>query len=690
MLSPVELLERLGDLDTFRRSRSRGATRHRSLRDTIAWSYALLDHDDQRCFDRWSVLTGPFTIDDAHVVGADGHTNDTLDRLDRLVSDSLLATSSVAGVTHYRQLEVVRAYARERLVASGEWDATWQRFVDLVTERATAIATDAATAWGGTSLATTISRLDQHLAALRWCLEHDDRPARSLILVATLWGVVHQARAGEIAPLAELALERWNEPTLPVWADAAATVATCRYLAGRPADAIALAERALPDASESPYAPCTLRRVIAHSLVAIGDLPRAIEQLSSAIELANERVPALAAEMTVSCAELSVTLADRTPDSPAVCAEQLAIVRRIATAAERAGASVNEIWARSVEASVLTRVDETQAQAAAQRALDQATAAAYPAAESVNLHTLATLALGAGDLVAAAASTRSLIDGLVARGAECELRNGLRLAAALLERHGDPAWEDLAATVDDLPVVSLFSLPGRERTVLPRAHGTPMELRSAVSAARRGLDRVRHGEAEPLRPGRIAVDDRAPEVNEWCPEGELWRLTYAGVTVRVPSSKGLRTIGRLLAAPGTDIHCLDLADAGVEDRPTGDVIDALARRAYEQRIRELQAEVDEAEADADLFRAERAHAELDTLVDHLTSAVGLGGRTRRERDTTERARSAVTQLIRSTIRRLRASHPGLADHLDASIETGIHCRYRPPWPTLWSSVGPPG
>src|SRR5690606_24317587 len=42
VLAPTELLERLGDLDTFRRPRSRGAARHRSLRDTIAWSYALL------------------------------------------------------------------------------------------------------------------------------------------------------------------------------------------------------------------------------------------------------------------------------------------------------------------------------------------------------------------------------------------------------------------------------------------------------------------------------------------------------------------------------------------------------------------------------------------------------------------------------------------------------------------------
>src|SRR5690606_5262761 len=133
------------------------------------------------------------------------------------VADSLLATTSVAGVTHYRQLEVVRAYARERLVTSGEWDTTWQRLVDHVTARAIRLATDVSAGWDRSSLATSVSRLDQHLAALRWCVDHDDAPDRSLLLVATLWGVVHQGHVDEIAPLAERVLERWDDPTTPGW-----------------------------------------------------------------------------------------------------------------------------------------------------------------------------------------------------------------------------------------------------------------------------------------------------------------------------------------------------------------------------------------------------------------------------------------------------------------------------------------
>lgn len=154
--------------------------------------------------------------------------------------------------------------------------------------------------------------------------------------------------------------------------------------------------------------------------------------------------------------------------------------------------------------------------------------------------------------------------------------------------------------------------------------------------------------------------------------------------MHVRSSKGISDIGRLLARPGVDVHCTDLAGVAVEERTTGELIDERSRREYEDRVRELQAEVEEAEADADHARADRARAELDAIVDHLTSALGLGGRARRHTDSVERARSAVTQRIRSTIKRLRGVHPTLAAHLEASVRTGTYCSYRPERPTTWA------
>jgi hypothetical protein len=49
----------------------------------------------------------------------------------------------------------------------------------------------------------------------------------------------------------------------------------------------------------------------------------------------------------------------------------------------------------------------------------------------------------------------------------------------------------------------------------------------------------------------------------------------------------------------------------------------------------------------------------------------------------------VTQRIRSTIKRIAAHHPGLGEHLAASVSTGLYCSYRPAHTTIWTvSIDP--
>ena len=113
--------------------------------------------------------------------------------------------------------------------------------------------------------------------------------------------------------------------------------------------------------------------------------------------------------------------------------------------------------------------------------------------------------------------------------------------------------------------------------------------------------------------------------------------------------------------------------------------DAEARRRYQDRIRQLQAEVDEAEANADLGRRERAEMELDRLVEELSSAYGLGGRARSVGAAAEKARSAVRWRLRAAIARIAEHDAELGAHLDRSIETGRFCRYRPDEPVDWQT-----
>lgn len=161
----------------------------------------------------------------------------------------------------------------------------------------------------------------------------------------------------------------------------------------------------------------------------------------------------------------------------------------------------------------------------------------------------------------------------------------------------------------------------------------------------------------------------------WVLEGDSWRVSYRGTTVRVRDSKGMRDLAALLAAQGKEIGSLDLygVDAPLE-HDTGEVLDATAREAYKKRLREL--------SDAESLSPQQA-VEQQFLLDQLASAYGLGGRVRRTGSSAERARSAVTARIRETIRRLDELDPALGRHLRASVRTGTFCSYTPEAPVAW-------
>jgi hypothetical protein len=166
-------------------------------------------------------------------------------------------------------------------------------------------------------------------------------------------------------------------------------------------------------------------------------------------------------------------------------------------------------------------------------------------------------------------------------------------------------------------------------------------------------------------------------------EGELWTLVFDGHTARVTDMKGLPDLARLLARPGLEVHCLELADRPVSSAQPDKVVDDRARREIEARVRELREEIEEADARYDAARAERAREELEGIVDVLSGAFGLHGRARALGSDAERARSAVTWRVRSAIRRISAVHPRLGRHLENAVRTGAFCAYMPETPIRW-------
>ncbi len=187
-------------------------------------------------------------------------------------------------------------------------------------------------------------------------------------------------------------------------------------------------------------------------------------------------------------------------------------------------------------------------------------------------------------------------------------------------------------------------------------------------------------------PTRLAPPTGTPDgTDRFMRDGELWTLCFDGQTVRLRHAKGLQDLARLVAAPGREVHAAELAGGRVVSAGLGDVLDPRARAEYRERLRDLDEELAEAEAFADLARAERARTERDFLVAELTGAVGLHGRARKAGDPDERARKAVSLRIRQAIDRITAVHPGLGRHLTNSVRTGLYCSYQPETARLWKT-----
>lgn len=167
-------------------------------------------------------------------------------------------------------------------------------------------------------------------------------------------------------------------------------------------------------------------------------------------------------------------------------------------------------------------------------------------------------------------------------------------------------------------------------------------------------------------------------------DGQLWTMAFGGVSVQLTHQKGFLDLAQLLARPGVEMHCLELADRPAEPTGHAPMLDDRARRELQARVRDLQREIDDADAACDLGRAEVARQELDQIVEHLSDAVGLGGRSRHLGSAAERARSAVTWRIRSAIRKVAATHTRLGRHLENAVRTGTFCVYEPESPTTWT------
>ncbi|HET9222813.1 MAG TPA: NB-ARC domain-containing protein, partial [Roseiflexaceae bacterium] len=120
--------------------------RHQALRNTIAWSYELLNAEEQLLFRRLGVFVGGCTIEAAETICSElslepeafRHTSSklrvrdaqasTLNLIESLVDQSLLRqVDATSDEPRFTMLETIREYAVEQLVASGEAERLRER-----------------------------------------------------------------------------------------------------------------------------------------------------------------------------------------------------------------------------------------------------------------------------------------------------------------------------------------------------------------------------------------------------------------------------------------------------------------------------------------------------------------------------------------------------------------------------------
>jgi len=111
--------------------------RHQTLRAALEWSHGLLTAPEQTVFAALGVFSGSFALESAQalVAGPEMDAWAVLEHLGGLVDKSLVAVEGGAtDAPRYRLLETTRAFALERLAASGATPRTLRRHAEVTLE----------------------------------------------------------------------------------------------------------------------------------------------------------------------------------------------------------------------------------------------------------------------------------------------------------------------------------------------------------------------------------------------------------------------------------------------------------------------------------------------------------------------------------------------------------------------------
>jgi predicted ATPase/class 3 adenylate cyclase len=295
LLSPKSLLARLDQALDISAYGSQQPSRQRTLRETIGWSYDLLNTSEQAFFRRLGVFSGGSDLDAVVAVArADESGEDPLDAVAVLVDASLVTIAEADGQPRVTMLETVRIFARDQLQAAGESDAfgsAHARYYLGIAERLQSLRESQHLE----ALRLAETELDNFRAALTWTLQQDpDGVSRAedvrtgLRLCSTLgWFWYMSGHLAEGRRWFEHLVDRTNGAPSAELASCYGDLANLLIAAGEPERAVGLAGRglamakALGDSERVAFALGVLGTAELHT----GELAAASRTLEESLEL---------------------------------------------------------------------------------------------------------------------------------------------------------------------------------------------------------------------------------------------------------------------------------------------------------------------------------------------------------------------------------------------------------------------
>ena len=253
-MSPQDVRDHLGDRFRLLSGSRRGLERHQTLRNTVQWSYDLLDDDERAVLGCCSVFAGGFDLAAAtHLCGDGSDEYAVLDRLDSLVRKSLITAEQVGGHARYGMLETIRQFAEEQLAATGPIDEVRDRHARYFADQAVAHWD----MWDGPRQRVALDWVDIEFANLRvgfrWAADRGDLATAAAIAAHTVmlgWHLLRYEPIGWVVEILDAATAA-DVRQLPRLYSAASVYSQI----GHPKAAVGYAQTAVVLAADPRYDP---------------------------------------------------------------------------------------------------------------------------------------------------------------------------------------------------------------------------------------------------------------------------------------------------------------------------------------------------------------------------------------------------------------------------------------------------